>query len=534
MILKKPYAFFIKHFKLLHLIIFSLSVYALYKTTPIVTFFRSYVANNYSVGIGYTDIGNIIPVFLYFAIIFILLLNIIIISLFVYKGKKFSLYLFYTIYYIVLLISLFLVKGTILSLQESSLAPDIARIYKDVSIIIYLPQILYIAVCGVRALGFNIRQFNFEKDYKDLEISNDDNAEVELSFGIETYKTRRSIRKFFREFKYYLRENLFMILIIVTIGLAIIVYVIFASYEKFVYKYKLGEQFSMNNLVVSIDDSIITNLDAGGNTIPNNKHYLLLKVSVSNNTTKDVDFDYKNIKLYYSDTDYLDVVNNVSKYFVDYAAPLNNSKMAPQSSGTYVLAYEVNQKIVQNKLFLKIYTGLKTKSNLYYATSAIISIDPIIISEISQLGEVNLNSPLNLSGTYLLNSSVTIKEFEVTDKYIFDYKVCNKSQECRDYKDIITRSASNESVLVLKGNVVIDKNSGYSKNPGADQKFVNYFLKVEYTKDGTRHISSLNNVTPNTFKDGYIFKAHSGLLNADTIKLIVTIRNKRYYINLKS
>ena len=42
MILKKPYAFFIKNFKLFHLIIFVLSAILLYRTSLIYDFLREY------------------------------------------------------------------------------------------------------------------------------------------------------------------------------------------------------------------------------------------------------------------------------------------------------------------------------------------------------------------------------------------------------------------------------------------------------------------------------------------------------------
>ena len=42
MILKKPYAFFIKNFKLFHFIIFALSAVLLYRTSIVYSFFKEY------------------------------------------------------------------------------------------------------------------------------------------------------------------------------------------------------------------------------------------------------------------------------------------------------------------------------------------------------------------------------------------------------------------------------------------------------------------------------------------------------------
>ena len=49
MILKKPYAFLIKNFRAIHILLTLLCVYITYKTTGVISFFREYIANNYSV-----------------------------------------------------------------------------------------------------------------------------------------------------------------------------------------------------------------------------------------------------------------------------------------------------------------------------------------------------------------------------------------------------------------------------------------------------------------------------------------------------
>ena len=48
MILKKPYAFLIKHFRLINFLLAALAGFIVYKTYSIVNFFTSYVNNNYS------------------------------------------------------------------------------------------------------------------------------------------------------------------------------------------------------------------------------------------------------------------------------------------------------------------------------------------------------------------------------------------------------------------------------------------------------------------------------------------------------
>ena len=47
MIIKKPYAFIIKHFRLIHLLLLIPMFYLVTQTKEIITFFSEYVANDY-------------------------------------------------------------------------------------------------------------------------------------------------------------------------------------------------------------------------------------------------------------------------------------------------------------------------------------------------------------------------------------------------------------------------------------------------------------------------------------------------------
>ena len=68
MILKKPYAFLIKHFKLIHLLLCIPLVYLLIRTGAIATFLNSYVSANYYT--SQTNLaGTYINYFMYLAIL---------------------------------------------------------------------------------------------------------------------------------------------------------------------------------------------------------------------------------------------------------------------------------------------------------------------------------------------------------------------------------------------------------------------------------------------------------------------------------
>ena len=71
------------------------------------------------------------------------------------------------------------------------------RLYRDILRITELFQYITIAFVLIRGLGFDIKKFNFKEDIADLNLSQDDEEEVELSLGTNEVifrKIRKKIR----------------------------------------------------------------------------------------------------------------------------------------------------------------------------------------------------------------------------------------------------------------------------------------------------------------------------------------------------
>ena len=200
MVLRRPYAFLIKYFKLIHIILFILFAYITFKANNIVTFFKDYILYNGSVGIEMT---NYITPFIYIAIFLIIIMSITIYYLMKYKKKP---KLFYIITIVVSLLSLLLfinltnnirvLETTVLPAKEIRLLRDISRVNYWMLLIITIPVL-------IRGLGFDIKKFNFNKDLKDLKLEAEDNEEVEVTTNISSDKILNTGRKQVRELKYY-------------------------------------------------------------------------------------------------------------------------------------------------------------------------------------------------------------------------------------------------------------------------------------------------------------------------------------------
>ena len=100
MVFKKPYAFLIKHFRLIHALLILPIIYILYRTSRIVTFFNAYAKDgNYEYANNLA--ANYVNVWMYLAVVLILVVGVIITYLFIIKKKSIKLYLGILIYYII-------------------------------------------------------------------------------------------------------------------------------------------------------------------------------------------------------------------------------------------------------------------------------------------------------------------------------------------------------------------------------------------------------------------------------------------------
>ena len=302
MILKKPYAFLIKNFRKIHFILAILSVFIIIKTNTVVGFFKEYVANNYSVIVSDDLVSSTISNWLYVAIIVMIITLISVYVLLKLKKKPTKLYFFAILYYIILLIGIILASVLISSLSKGLWATASARTYRDFANIIYYPSYFFLIFLSIRALGFDVKKFNFKNDLKELKITEEDSEEIELSLNFQTYKTKRNLRRFARELKYYYLENKKIIYLIGVILIVFLGFVIYKNTEKLRYTYKENKTFSSSGMTYKIMDSMITNIDLKGNIIDENKYYIVIRFEVKNTSRNDsrINLNYIIIKIMYT------------------------------------------------------------------------------------------------------------------------------------------------------------------------------------------------------------------------------------------
>ena len=528
MVLKKPYAFLIKHFKLIHLLLCIPLVYLLIRTGAIANFLNTYVQANY-----YTNQTNLaglyINYFMYLAILLVLLLVLAIYLLMRQKKKDTRFYLFLLFYYVLLFALITFCHSILNQIESTTLEAQTIRIYRDISLIIYLPQFFFVGYSFLRGIGFDVKKFNFDEDAKELEITDIDNEEFELVFGKDAYKYKRTIRRFFREFKYYILENKigFSILAsVVVVVLGTLLYLNFGVYNKV---YRQTENMNHNGLVISVEKAILTNLDIGGNTL--NKYYMALAVNIKNNKNSNTVLDYENFLLNVGGR-FLKPILDQSANFPELGYPyINTTKIDANSSKTYVLVYEVDSSLINQPINLKILDSVTFEIGSVTPIYKTVNLKYEIIDKNTIVRVVDYNKILELSDTSLGMSQIRISNYQINNSYEYTYQSCYYNI-CQDVKNKVTANSSN-TLLILNRMFQLDTYSMYYNVRKGSTNFINDFIKIEYTINDKKYTIKPNDVTPKEINDYWIFETNSDISTASTISLLINIRGNLYRMKVK-
>ena len=186
MVLKKPYAFIIKHFRAIHLLLLIPIFYLIIKTRAIVYFFNSYVTYGYNLNFSevLTNISShYINILMYISVIIILLVFVSMSIILQQKEKPTKLYNICIIYYIMIFLLITVCFSLFNAVEADTLDDILSRFVRDIGFIVYISEYAFAALTFIRGIGFNIKKFNFKSDLEDLEISNEDSEEFEFLVG---------------------------------------------------------------------------------------------------------------------------------------------------------------------------------------------------------------------------------------------------------------------------------------------------------------------------------------------------------------
>ena len=534
MILRKPYAFLIKNFKLFHLIMTILMAYVFYKTWTILSVFNDYFASGTAL-IGSNASATTYTFMLFFIPVLIIIFSLILFWVMVVKKKPSSLYIITIIIYIYALAMFGMGKSTLLNMEINILDIRLIKMTRDLTTIAFILQIYPLVKSLVRAVGFDIKQFDFGKDLAELEIEEADSEEFEVNVSVDTNKVKRGFNFRKREFRYLFVENKVLIILSTIVILAIIGGVTVILMLRHGVIKNIGESFTVSSFTFKVNNAYITRKDYKGNTLNLNEKMSLLVIpfKVKNNSDIDKSFLTANIMLDIGDHRFRNSIiyrDSMSDLGVVYNG--ENIKSKTEEYKTFI--FEVPTNYLSDKIELKFITSISTEGKDLIPTYITVNINPKDLD--SKLETFTLeNGNTDLSKTILKNSNITIENTSIAKKFKIDYKYKVSDTEAIDsYEYIYAPLDTNVDKSLLKITGELSLGEGINITDLYD--LINTYGYIKYELNGqTKKLYTLNKVNPSYTKSSktlYI-GVPSDMEKASSVSLILNIRGKEYTYKIK-
>lgn len=526
MILRRPFAFLIKHFKMFHFIMLLFMVYVMYSSSAILSFLNEYL-NSTLVLINHDVVTTLYSNFLYISIIFIFIITIIILLLLLFKGKPVKYYFFNILAYIFTLVIIIISKNTLSTLEISLLEVKTLKLMQDLILITIIVQTIACIITAIRATGFNIKKFDFAKDLEELDIEEKDNEEFEVNFEFETDKYLRKLKKIFRYIKYIYVENKYLFSIIASLLVGIICIIIYLNQTIYNKIYKEGDTLTTGDFYFNVVETYVTNKDYKGDLIDKDYSFVISKIKIRTLGNKNNVLQTARLGLNVNDhniyptTDYKTEFSDLGNYY-------NNEEISNTFS-EYILIYKIPNSYVDAGM--KIYyfdTNLKTIK---------VRISPDKIDNNIKEFYYNIGDVVSLNNSLFKNSSISISNFEFNNSFDNTYSLCI-SDNCILSHEIIKpvlNTNYDKMLLKISGEYSLDDTLSITK-PQKLYYLLEKYGSIIYNLDSKEYVlSNLTEVIPTKLinKNVTYLEVPTILNEASSIKFRIKIRNMSYVYTLK-
>lgn len=531
MLFKKPYAFIIKHFRMIHLAMLTGLIFICLSLNDINNLFETLQKTN---TLMYSGADVYINKFIYIFIFVILILAVILYWLLREKKKPTKIYLFLIIY-LFALVPVYAYLYSVLSMMiDELIKTDTILLAKDISFMAILPSYFFIVICFIRGIGFNIKQFNFSKDLKELEIDEKDSEEIEVMLGKNNYKYLRFLRRLIRETKYYILENKFAITII--FGLLILVLFGFGInyYNEYMKTLSQSEATSVNGITYTVRSSYVTEEDLTGNVVNDGYKYVVIDMSFHNSTdiNKAVDIDL--ITLANGKLSYLPTLTKNSRFY-DMGSPYNRGDvLEPGETRNATLCFELPKSSILNNLKLRVRYGVENKNKSVISRYRLFNVSPKNIDSKDTTKNVNLNEVMNINPIGVNQFDLTIKGYKIQDVFDNKYVVCNDTK-CMPLSEVISPEQKDTyTMLVIDYDGTIYDNNQFYETLNSYNKIFENYLTVNYHILDREYSSPAKIVAKSNVDNKLFIIIDRKITRADSIDLIFNFRNDEYIVSLMS
>lgn len=530
MILRKPYAFFVKYFKFIHLIMAILISIFIYNTAKIMLFLDSYIKDYTSI-MGSFNLGEIINVYTFIVSLVVVVFNIIVLSVMYVKKKTKVLYVYNLILYFFTLIFFMICFNVLKDVNTTILDIRVTKAFRDISVGLLFLEFVSVILVLIRATGFDIKKFDFVTDIQNLEIDEKDSEEIEVAIEFDKNRIQRKFRYFLRNFRYNYVEHKFIINISLIIILLIGAFLVYFNKSIYEANYRENKYFSASGISMKINDSFLIENDYYGNKITNNK-LVVVRFDVKRNSVKQKKLNTGLINLRVNGKSY----NQTSDYnakLADLGIGYTDQKLTDEYK-SYILVFEVLEDVKGVKL--KINDNISYVKGQIGAKNIFVSLNLKNIDENIDVITKKTGEKFVFEDNVLSNSSLIIKNISIANKFKVKYNFCASSNNCYESTEYVTPKASGNYIKTLfkaEGDLVLNSNILGVSNIN---DFLNMFGSIQYEKNGQMKTVKINSefIKPQIAEDNNVYiEIPRESLDAEKINLIIKVRQKSYIYKIK-
>ena len=540
MILKKPYAFLVKHFRMIHVLLLLCASYLMYKSWNIASFFEKYVSDNLRVySIKMDELASTyvtIPMFIVSFAVF--LLAGIILYLMKHKKKPIFFYLYIMLTYVIIIISYFYARSFLSGLEYNLPDLRVVNVIKDIYKVLCYIQIPILGIVFLRAIGFDLSKFDFKKDLLDLGIEEEDSEEYEFELKFDGDSIKSNAKKGLRYFKYFYKENKFLFVIF---GFAIIIIAFTLIINSVLSKEKIYSQsdvIDIGGFKAKILETYKTNADVKGNKINSKYYYLIAKVRLDNKSGYNSIFNKGLMRLSYSEFGSTIPTTEVNSKFTEFGVNYYSQIIKAGETRDFVFIFEIPIENYDNELMLKYLMSVKyNKGNLKYDYKKV-KLNPIELPQdmsVEKVDEKSLGEELTFKDSVLGDTKIVINDVKFADTFSYDVVKCNSSG-CATKNNFLTAPKNSSVDLML---MRVDYNITYDNETLGkkynNKTFLTTYGSIRFEVNGKEYNNRFDLVDMTPYYTGrYSFlQVREKVSMADKIYLDFTIRDKLYTYIIK-
>lgn len=520
MVFRKPYAFLIKNFKKIHIVLLLLCSFIFYKTIRLGTFideFTKYLSYD-----PYLEpITRYTSFFAYISLIIILIFVLSLIVLLKRKNKPWKLYLIPLIAYTTT-IFVFVWSHSYFSSYSGELVTKTAITINGFILLARLPQYATFIILFIRITGLDFNKFSFQTDKEYLEMDEEDKAEFEVSVDIDKYALKRLYKKTMRSLYYYYEEHKWFVNIV---GMVVIALLLFTSINYFLAHKTTNEGgiLNANGYSIRINDSYYTNKNQKGEVLEEDSSFVILNLTIKNNASRrklnTSNFHLVNGRedITFSGATYVDS-------FIDIGKKYRTTEFKNGEERTFAMIFKVDKKLNKDN-FVLYYQEYKSSRDVYLRK---IKLNLIDLSQIITENEKKIKEGLKVKYPDGTTKNFKFTSISFVNQVDYNIESCNKDFEC----SVITKTEQvDPNYKILKIDFVSNDFEGKELID-----FSNSYGKIIYVdKDGIRRSIDIVNILEDRDylgKNLYI-KVPNSIETSTDITFIYTIRNHKYLYKIR-